>query len=85
MGMIGNETELLLNCVDPDRKSVNKSETWHMLRSDIAASSLNILWQNFDSVKRYDETNITIFALSLWEKYRWGLTSVGQFISFHII
>ena len=51
-----------------------------MLRRDIAASSLKIRLENFDPVKSYDKTNMTIFALSLWENYRMGLTSFGQFI-----
>ena len=57
------------------------SQQTHMLRTDIAASWLKILWENFDPVKSYDKTNITILALRLWAKYRWGLTSFGQFIN----
>ena len=52
-----------------------------MLKRDIAASSLTFLCKNFNSVKRYGKRNVTVFALSLWEKYRWGLTSFGQFLS----
>ena len=78
--MIGNETGPLYKLVDLSRKLINKCETWHMLRTDIAASSLEILYEAFNSVKSYCKTNLNIFVLILWEKYRWGLTSFGQFI-----
>ena len=36
--------------------------------------------ENVDPVKSYGKTNmINVFVLSLWEKYRWGLTYFGQF------
>ena len=41
--------------------------------------SLNTLFENINLVKRYDKTNLTVFACSLWKKYRWGLTSFGQY------
>ena len=41
---------------------------------------MKILCENFTLVKSYGKTNINVFVLSLWEKYRWGLTSFGQFI-----
>ena len=28
----------------------------------------------------YDKTTPAVFVFSLWEKYRWGLTSLGQYI-----
>ena len=43
--------------------------------------SLKILFKNLNLVKSYDTTNPTVFAFSLWKKYRWGLTSFGQYIS----
>ena len=46
-----------------------------MLRTEIATSLLKILCKSFNPVKSYCETNTTIFVLSRWEKYRWGLTS----------
>ena len=69
MGMIWNETGLLLKSVVLSRKAVNKYKTQHMLRRDIAASSLKFLWANFDPLKHDDKSNKTVFALSLWEKY----------------
>ena len=50
-----------------------------MLRRDIAAYSLKILYENFNPLKSYGKTNMTVFVLSLWEKYRWGITSFNQF------
>ena len=52
IGMIGNDTGLLLKSADLSRKPINKHETLHMTRRDIAASSLKILWENFDPVKK---------------------------------
>ena len=46
------------------------------MRRNIAAISLKISCKNLYSVKRYDETNIKCFALSLW-----GLTYFDEFIS----
>ena len=40
--------------------------------------SLKTLFKNLHLVKSYDKTNPTDFVFSLWEKYRWGLTSFGQ-------
>ena len=53
-----------------------------MLRGNIAASSLKILWKNLNSVKCYDKSNINVFTLSQWENFRWGLIYFDQFISF---
>ena len=76
--MIGNETGLLLKIVALSRKWINRSETYR----DIAAPSLKILCENFNPVKRYGKTNMTVFVLRLYgEKYWWGLTSFGQFIT----
>ena len=35
--------------------------------------------KNLYSVKSYDETNMKVFALSLWEKVSWGLTDFDEF------
>ena len=43
-----------------------------MLRRDIAAPSLKILCENFNPVRRYGKTNMTVFVLGLKEKYRRG-------------
>ena len=50
-----------------------------MLRRDIAASSLKIVCKNFNPLKSYGKTNMTVFVLSLWEKYRWGSTLDGKY------
>ena len=71
--MIGNETGHLLECVELYGKFINKNETWHMLRGNIDATSLKILWKNLYSVKCYDKSNMNVFTLSLWENFRWGL------------
>ena len=44
-------------------KSINKCETYHMLRRDIAASALQILCENVDPVKSYGKININVFVL----------------------
>ena len=36
--------------------------------------------ENLNLVKSYDKTNPDVFVFSLWRKYRWGLTSFGQYI-----
>ena len=56
-----------------------------MLRRDIAASLQKILCRSFNSLKSYVKTNMTVFVLSLWEKYRWGLTSFDQFSFWDIL
>ena len=57
IGMIGNETGQLLECLKLYGKFINKSETKHMLRGHIAATSLKIVLENLFSVKCYDESN----------------------------
>ena len=58
---------------------INRSETKHMLRRDIAATSLKILSKNHDSIKCYDKTNIEICTLSMRKIFSWGLIYIGQF------
>ena len=38
------------------------------------------VFENLNLVKSYNKTNPNVFIPSLWEKYRWGLTSFGQYI-----
>ena len=76
--MIGNETGHLLKCVKLYRKCININEhLLPVLRINIAATSLKISCINLYSVKSDDETNLKIFTLKLWEKFRWGLTRVA--------
>ena len=79
--MIGNEKGHLLKFVMLLGKFINKNETYHMLRGNIAATSLKFLWNNLYSVKCYDKSNMGVFKLSLWENFRWGLIYFDQFIS----
>ena len=51
-----------------------------MVRGNIAATSLKILWKNLYSVKCYDKLNMDVFTLSLWENIWWGLIYFDQFI-----
>ena len=46
----------------------------------IAATSLKISCTNLYSVKSYDETNVNVFALSLWEWFSLGLPYFDEFI-----
>ena len=78
IGMIGNETGRLLECVELYGKLINKSETQGMVRGNIAATSLKLLWKNIYSVKCYDKLNMNVFTLSLWEKIWWGLIYFDQ-------
>ena len=64
----------LLKFVKLFRKIINISETWHALRGLIVSTSLKISCKNLYSVKSNDETNMKVFALSLWENFSWGLT-----------
>ena len=50
-----------------------------MLRGNIAATSLKILWKNLNLVKCYDKSNMNVFTLSQWENFRWGLIYFDQF------
>ena len=50
-----------------------------MLRRNIAAPSLKILWKNLNSVKFYDKSNMNVFTLSQRENFRWGLIYFDQF------
>ena len=77
--MIGNKTGHLLKCVMLYRKFININETFHVLRRNIAATSLKISLINLYSVKSYDETNLKVFALSLWKNFSWGLTYFDEF------
>ena len=42
------------------------------LRRNIAATSLKIVCKNLYSVKSYDNSNMEVFALSLWENFSWA-------------
>ena len=79
IGMIGNKTGHLLECVELYGILINKSETEHMVKGSIAASSLKILWRTLYSVKYYDQSNLNVFTLSLWKNFRWGLIYFDQF------
>ena len=57
----GNETGRLVKFEDLCRKWINKSETLHILRRDIAAASLKIWCEKFNPVKSYSS------VLILWE------------------
>ena len=70
--MIGNETGHSLECPKVYGKFINKNETLHMLRGNIAATSLKILSENLFSVKCYDNTNMNVFTLSLWDNFQRG-------------
>ena len=50
----------------------------HVLRRGIVASSLKILCETFNQLKTYGQTNMNVFVLSLWGKYRWGLIGPGH-------
>ena len=50
-----------------------------MLRGNIAATLLKILWKNLYSVKCYDKSNMNVFTLNLWEKFLLGLIYFDQF------
>ena len=78
--MIGNETGHLLKCLKLYSKFINLNETQRVLRRNIAATSLEISCTNLYSVKSYDETNMKVFVLSLWEKCSWGITYFDEFI-----
>ena len=64
---IGDEIGHLLECVKLYGKFINTSKTWHMLRGNIAANSLKILWKNLYLEKCYEKSNMNVFTLSLWE------------------
>ena len=51
-----------------------------MVRGNIAATSLKMLWKNLYSVKCYDKLNMNVFTLSLWENFWWGLIYFDQFM-----
>ena len=80
IGMIGNETGHLLECVELYGKLINKSETLRMLRGNIAATSLKCYGKNLYSVKCYEKLNMNIFTLILWHNFWWGLIYFDQFI-----
>ena len=51
-----------------------------MVRGNLAAISLKMLWKNLYSVKCYDKINMNVFTLSLWENFWRGLIYFDQFI-----
>ena len=75
--MIGKETGHLLECVKLYRKCMNKIEAKHMLRGNIAATSLKFLWENLYSVKGNGEC---VFIKSIGN-FWWGLIYFDQLIS----
>ena len=79
IGMIGKETRHLLKSVKFYRKLININKTQYVLRRNIAATSLKISCKNLYSVKSYDETNMKVFALCLWENFSWGLTYFDEY------
>ena len=50
-----------------------------MLRGNIAANSLKILWTNIHSIKCYDKSNINLFTLCLRVNFWWGLIYFDQY------
>ena len=71
----GNGTRHLLKCLELD----GKFETEHMMKRDIAANSLKIVFKNLDSVKRYDKNKHEQFCFKSMGKFQLGLTYFGQF------
>ena len=63
--MIGNETGHLLKCVELHRGCSLVS---------IGVKSSTCSKENLDSVKSYDKTNVTVFALSLLINHKWVFT-----------
>ena len=55
-----------------------------MLRGNVAATSLKILWKNLYLVKCYDKSKMNVFILSLWENFPWGLIYFDQFICYTV-
>ena len=53
-----------------------------MLRGNIAATSLKMLWKNLYSVKCYAKSNLNVFTISLWEIFWRGLIYFDQFICY---
>ena len=51
-----------------------------MVRGNIDATSLKMLWENLYSVKCYNKLNMNVFTLCLWENIWWGLIYFDQFI-----
>ena len=83
--MTGYETGPLLKCMGLSRKSINKIDSLGIQRSDIVFFffSLKILCENLNLVISYDKVNLTAFVLSLWDKFRLGLNSFGQYTSIY--
>ena len=50
-----------------------------MLRGNIVATSLKILWNNL-YLKCYDNSTMNVITLSLWENFRRGLIYFDQFL-----
>ena len=76
---MGNKTGHLLKCVQLYKKFININETLHVFRRNIAATSLKISCKSLYLVTSYDETNMKVFALSLWGKFSWDLTYIDEF------
>ena len=58
LAMIGNDSGHLLKCVKYYSKFSNISETLHMLKRKIGASSLKSVGKSLNSVKSYYKTNM---------------------------
>ena len=52
-----------------------------MVRRNITATTLKMLWKNLHSVKCYDKLNMNVFTLSLWKNFWWGLIYFDQFMT----
>ena len=51
-----------------------------MVKGNIAATSLKMLWKNLYTVKCYDKLKMNVFTFSPWENFWWGLIYFDQFI-----
>ena len=84
--MIGDETGHLLKSVKRKGKIFNISVTKHIMRRNMAATSLKIICKNLYSVKCYDNTNTNAYVLNLQKKSGGALFILASLLTeMHIV
>ena len=63
---IRSEEGSVLKCVNLSSKLTNRAETWHLMSTDIFASSLKILRDNLNPVNRVKQIQRTLIITTVF-------------------
>ena len=79
--MIGNKADPVLKWVHLSKKQSTAFNLKWYREEVLLIIWLKTVFENLNLVESYDKTNLNVFVLSVRDKYRWGLTSLGQYSS----